>query len=139
MIIFFVISRSIISYQELKIALARELVSPNKNIHEDINPTDEFHVAVKKAFQANIQAISDTSEVLSLDALKKVVATIIKARQVYVYGIGTSGLSAQDLCYKLLRIGIHADFYIDSHMQSISTALLTKDPQMIILHNTHRY
>lgn len=118
-------------YQDFKIALARELVSPTKNIHEDINPTDDFGVAIKKAFQANIQAISDTSEVLALDSLKKAVSAIVKARRVYVYGVGTSGLSGQDLCYKLLRIGIHADYYSDTHLQSISTALLAKEDVVV--------
>lgn len=118
-------------YQELKIALARELVSPVKDIHEDINPSDDFNVAIRKAFQANIQAISDTSEIFDLEALEKAVASITKARQVYVYGMGTSGLSAQDLCYKLLRIGIHADYYADSHMQNISTALLTEQDVVV--------
>jgi N-acetylglucosamine kinase-like BadF-type ATPase len=46
-------------------------------------------------------------------------------------GAETSGLAAQDLCYKLLRIGIHAAFCSDSHMQNISTALLTKEDVVI--------
>lgn len=118
-------------YQDLKIALAREVMLPSKNIHEDITPSDTFETAVKKVFQANIQAISDTAEIVNVDTLKKSVDAIVNARRVYVYGVGTSGLAAQDLCYKLLRVGIHADFYVDSHMQSISTALLEKDDVVI--------
>lgn len=113
-------------YQELKIALARELVSPHKNIHEDIQPTDTLAVAVRKAFQANMQAISDTLDVLSNDALERAVEAIVGAEQVYLYGVGTSALAAQDAYYKLLRVGVHANFYVDPHMQAISTALITE-------------
>ncbi|MEA4884494.1 MAG: MurR/RpiR family transcriptional regulator [Clostridia bacterium] len=112
-------------YQELKIALARELVSPDRNIHEDILPSDSLPVAVRKAFRSNIQAISDTIDVLDLGALQEAVSKISRAKQVYLYGVGTSSLAAQDAYYKLLRVGIHANFYSDPHMQAISTALIS--------------
>jgi len=111
-------------YQELKIALARELVSPDKNIHDDIEPDDTLPVAVRKAFRANVQAVSDTLDVLDLDSLKDAVDAVIAAKQVYLYGVGTSALAAQDAYYKLLRVGIHANFYADMHMQAMSTALI---------------
>ncbi len=107
-------------YQELKIALARELVSPGKNIHDDIEPGDSLPVAVNKAFQANIQAVSDTLNVLDIESLQQAVGAVVGgARHVYLYGVGTSALSAQDAYYKLLRVGIHANFYADAHMQAI--------------------
>ena len=118
-------------YQDLKIALARELVSPGKNIHDDIKPDDPLPVAVKKAFEANVQAISDTLKVLDIDLLQKVIGALVKARQVYLYGVGTSSLAAQDCYYKLLRVGIHANFYADVHMQAISTALITSEDVVI--------
>ncbi|MEW6227772.1 MAG: MurR/RpiR family transcriptional regulator [Bacillota bacterium] len=114
-------------YQELKIALARELVSPSKNIHEDISPTDDLVTAVRKAFQANVQAISDTLDLLSMESLQKAVDAIATARQVHLYGIGTSALAAQDAYYKLLRVGIPANFCADPHMQAISTVLIGGD------------
>jgi len=118
-------------YQELKIALARELVSPGKNIHDDIEPGDSLPVAVNKAFQANIQAVSDTLNVLDIESLQQAVGAVVGARHVYLYGVGTSALSAQDAYYKLLRVGIHANFYADAHMQAISTALITEDDVVI--------
>lgn len=118
-------------YQELKIALARGLVSPDKNIHDDIEPGDTLPVAVRKAFRANVQAVSDTLDVLDLDSLKDAVNAVIAARQVYLYGVGTSALAAQDAYYKLLRVGIHANFYADIHMQAMSTALISPDDAVI--------
>lgn len=118
-------------YQELKIALARELVSPDKNIHDDIEPGDALPVAVRKAFRANVQAVSDTLDVLDLDSLKDAVDAVIAAKQVYLYGVGTSALAAQDAYYKLLRVGIHANFYADMHMQAMSTALIGSDDVVI--------
>ena len=111
-------------YQELKIALARELVSPSKNIHEDIGPGDDLATAVRKAFQANAQAINDTLDLLNMESLAKAVDAVAAARQVYLYGVGTSALAAQDAYYKLIRVGIPANFFADPHMQAISTVLM---------------
>ena len=114
-------------YHELKIALARELVSPSKNIHEDISPSDDLATAVRKAFQANSQAINDTFDLLDMGSLAKAVEAVVAARQVHVYGVGTSALAAQDACYKLVRVGIRASFFADPHMQAISTALIGRE------------
>jgi len=114
-------------YQELKIALARELVSPSKNIHEDISPNDDLATAVRKAFQANAQAINDTLDLLNMESLAKAVDAVAAARQVYLYGVGTSALAAQDAYYKLVRVGIPANFFADPHMQAISTVLIGKE------------
>ncbi len=81
-------------YQELKIALARELVAPSKHIHEDINPSDDLGTAVRKAFQANMQAIGDTLGILDIEALAEAVDAILSSRQIIIYGIGVSGLTA---------------------------------------------
>jgi DNA-binding MurR/RpiR family transcriptional regulator len=118
-------------YQELKIALARELVSPDRNIHEDIDPRDSLQVAVNKAFQANVQAVSDTLNVLDIESLQRAIDAVVGANHVYLYGVGTSSLSAQDAYYKLLRVGIHANFYADAHMQAISTAMIGEDDVVI--------
>lgn len=118
-------------YQELKIALARELVSPDRNIHEDIDPRDSLQVAVNKAFQANVQAVSDTLNVLDIESLQRAIDAVVGANHVYLYGVGTSALSAQDAYYKLLRVGIHANFYADAHMQAISTAMIGEDDVVI--------
>ena len=118
-------------YKELKIALARELVSPDRNIHEDIDPRDSLQVAVNKAFQANVQAVSDTLNVLDIESLQRAIDAVVGANHVYLYGVGTSSLSAQDAYYKLLRVGIHANFYADAHMQAISTAMIGEDDVVI--------
>ena len=111
-------------YQDLKIALAREEISPSRNIHEDVSPDDDVATAVGKAFRSDIQAISDTLAVLNLSDVERAVDLLIHANATNIYGLGTSGLVAQDAYYKLLRVGLRASVFPDSHMQAISTAQL---------------
>jgi Transcriptional regulators len=62
-----------------------------------------------------------------MESLAKAVDAIATARQVYLYGVGTSALAAQDAYYKLVRVGIPANFFADPHMQAISTVLTGKE------------
>ena len=50
-------------YQELKIAVAQDLVSPLKNIHEDVAEDDDTVAVMQKVFSANIQALDRKSVV----------------------------------------------------------------------------
>src|SRR5512143_896498 len=55
-------------FQDFKIALARELVSPIQRLHEEVAEGDEPAIVVRKVFQANIAALQDTLEVLNMQA-----------------------------------------------------------------------
>jgi len=123
-------------YQELKITLAREKIPPIRNIHENISPDDDITTAVGKAFRANIQAISDTLSVLNMSDLEKAADILVQANSVSVYGLGTSGLAAQNAYYKLFRAGIRANVFPDSHVQAMSTAQLgPNDAAIAISHS----
>lgn len=109
-------------FQDLKIALARELVAPTQNLHGDILPEDDLKTAVNKAFAATIQAVRDTQATLDFKVFEDVIKRLVEARRIVIYGIGTSGIAALDAHYKFLRIGISADVYTDGHLQAISAS-----------------
>lgn len=111
-------------FQELKIALSRELVAPERHIHQDIRPDDDLPTAVRKAYRANQQALEDTLANLDIEALKRVIDRIRSARRIHLYGSGTSGLAVLDAHYKLLRIGIESSPFVDVHLRASAPALL---------------
>ncbi len=112
-------------FQQLKIALASELVRPVEFIHEDLNPRDETSAIVGKIFNSGIQALRDTQKVLSEVELDRAVVAIRKARRVEVFGIGSAATIAEDVAFRLLRIGVDARVTVDSHMQAITAAQCT--------------
>lgn len=112
-------------FQQLKIALASELVRPVEFIHEDLNPRDQTSAIVAKIFNSGIQALRDTQEVLSEVELDRAVAAIRKAKRVEVFGIGSAATIAEDVAFRLLRIGVDARVTVDSHMQAITAAQCT--------------
>ncbi|HXW76668.1 MAG TPA: MurR/RpiR family transcriptional regulator [Candidatus Eremiobacteraceae bacterium] len=111
-------------YQEFKIMLARDLVAPADTIFEAITPTDPIDVLKSKVFQANIQALRDTIEVLSDDMLRRAADAIGGAAKMEIYGIGGSSSIAWDAYHKFHRIGIECIAHSDSDMMATSATLL---------------
>jgi RpiR family carbohydrate utilization transcriptional regulator len=114
-------------FQQLKIALARDLVQPVQFIHEDLARTDDVGTAAAKIFHSGMQAMQDTLKVLDAKALAAAVKAIVGARRVEIYGIGSAAPIAEDANYRLLRIGIESKSVIDSHVQAISASLTGPD------------
>ena len=108
------------SYQQFKVALAKDLVTPLQSIHTEILPDDTPEMIIHKVFQENIHTLEYTRNTLSTDSLIQAAKQLVNAEQVIIYGLGNSHAIATDLQHKLMRLGIHAHAYTDSHIQKIA-------------------
>jgi RpiR family transcriptional regulator, carbohydrate utilization regulator len=120
-------------FQQVKIALARDLVQPVQLIHEDLSRDDDTRTAIEKIFHSGIQALQDTLKALDSGEMQRAVAAIRKARRVEVFGIGSAAPVAEDAAYRLLRIGINARVSVDSHVQAITASLATADDATVTI------
>lgn len=80
----------------------------------DYNTITEMADAVKTS---SICAIEDTIKLLDPAIVKRVAGKIIQADSVRLFGVNASSLVAQDLYYKLIRIGKSACYAQDLHIQ----------------------
>lgn len=112
-------------YQDFKIALAQELVSPDSLVYADAIPDDPLFTMAEKIVEANIKALRDTLKVLDVEALDRALKALLAANRVQIYAVGGSGVAARELQFKLMQLGIDANAFIDSQMQFISASLLT--------------
>ncbi|CAI6077821.1 putative HTH-type transcriptional regulator YbbH [Paenibacillus sp. JJ-100] len=115
------------TFVDFKIRLSRE-------VHQPRNETDIFI----RTQQIHNDIINATAEMLDTDKIKQVVQYIMEARRIYVYGLGSSGLSALEFKYRLMRMDIAIDAVTDSHMMLMSASLLGKDDLVIGLSNSGR-
>ncbi len=123
-------------FQQVKIALARDVVQPVQFIHEDLTQKDELQTVVGKIFNSGLQAMQDTMNVLSVADLARAVDAMRKAKRVEVFGIGSAATIAEDANYRLLRIGIESRVSVDSHIQAITASLCTaKSAVLTISHS----
>ena len=118
-------------FQDFKIALARELVSPIQRLHEEVAEGDEPAIVVRKVFQANIAALQDTLEVLNMQAMQQAAQLLLQARQILIIGVGASGPVVLDAGNKFLRLGLDVHCFIDAHLQMMAAALLVPEDVML--------
>lgn len=117
-------------YPELRIALARAAQweendqSNGTPLTGPISATDSLSDVVSKIAYADARAISDTARALDLSVLEKIVDAIAGARRLDLYGVGASGLVAEDLQQKLHRIGLICHSWSDVHLGLTSAAVL---------------
>ncbi len=100
-------------FQDLKLALARELATEERPLRAD--PADAVHELVETA----ITALRETEQLLDRTTIEAVAAGILAARQVEAFGVAASAVTAQYLAYKLTRIGIHCRAQSDAHLAAM--------------------
>jgi RpiR family transcriptional regulator, carbohydrate utilization regulator len=112
-------------YQDLKIRLAREVSSNRTLTYEEVRHEDPLAEAAQKAIAANVKALEDTLRVLDYGTMELAVDVLLGARRVDIYGAGGGAIAAQDLQYKLMRVGVRAVPHTDAETQIVSATLLT--------------
>ena len=66
-----------------------------------------------------------------MNSFQKALTAILEAETIYVYGIGASGLVAQDLQQKLIRIKKKCMFFADYHVAMQSSLFVTEKDVVI--------
>ncbi|AQQ52920.1 MurR/RpiR family transcriptional regulator [Planococcus lenghuensis] len=123
-------------FQAFKIALAAEIVTPLKDIHEEIEEGDSMKTVSEKVFHTNMKAIEDTLGILDEAAIERAAAEILSARKIEFFGNGGSGIVALDGYHKFIRLGLHVAMNLDAHIQLMSASQLEKgDVAIIISHS----
>jgi RpiR family transcriptional regulator, carbohydrate utilization regulator len=111
-------------FHEFKMASAQELVSLPL-VFEDFDPSDDDESRISKVFAAYIQSLIDTRAILSVPHLTELADRIKRARQVSVFGIGSSGSMAVAASHRLALLGVPCQAHTDPYEQTIAAALLT--------------
>lgn len=84
------------------------------------------------------RVLASTWQKLDIEELKRIVKMIKHARRVYVYGLGSSGLTAQEMTQRLIRMGVAAFATTDSHMMFINATVMSVEDLLIVLSNSGR-
>ncbi|NLY92085.1 MAG: MurR/RpiR family transcriptional regulator [Firmicutes bacterium] len=123
-------------YQELKVMIAQDIVSPIESIHEAISENDSVNDILAKVFSSTIHSLQYTLRIIDIAQFEQAVLAIDKAERVNIYACGNSAAIALDMQHKLMRLNINATAYSDSHMQCIaSTHLKPGDVCVAISHS----
>ncbi|ATD54149.1 MurR/RpiR family transcriptional regulator [Clostridium chauvoei] len=107
-------------FTALKVDLARDRGENEKEIDITIAPDESTETIVKKIGKSNTNTIKETLNLINLENINNAIDALCKAKKIYLFGIGVSGLVAVDFQYKLLRINKQVVYQNDPHIQLVS-------------------
>ena len=109
-------------FSDLKIDIAKQGYAATEQA------TNSFISSIE---QRLIQSIHDTSAVADEEKLAEAANLIHQAKRIYIFGVGSSGITAQDMESRFLRGGLRAQAITDPHYQAMNAALFTQDDVVI--------
>lgn len=129
-------------YTDFKLDLAIELATQEKEsstlLDTDVLETDSSkEIAIKLQATLN-NVVAETINLLNYAELEKVVSEIRKAKRIFLFGVGSSGITAEDAKHKLMRIGFQTDAVTNNHFMYMQAALLKKGDVVIGLSHSGR-
>lgn len=126
-------------YQDFKLALyEHQGNNDNKNtmLHNDISIESSINEIYSKLIQENVSSMNATFDYINKDLIEESIDRLNKSNFVMVAGIGTSGLVAKDMYYKLLKIGKRSMNVEDTHVSyQMALGMKEGDTCFIISHS----
>ncbi|MCP2040268.1 RpiR family carbohydrate utilization transcriptional regulator [Neisseria sp. HSC-16F19] len=121
---------------EFKISLSASLGNGGTPfVHAELDSGDSMHEVVEKVLGKTAAAVLASRAALSETALEQAVALLAQARRVEFYGVGNSGIVAQDAQHKFFRFGGSTVAYTDNHVQLMAASVL--GPQDVVVAISH--
>ena len=99
------------------------------------DPPEDIRTAL---LNTHVSSLQTTASVLDLNAAIRVADRIVKARQLDVYGVGGSALTALETEARLYRIGVNVHTWAEVHNGLTSAAILDDSCVAVGISNTGR-
>lgn len=115
------------SYQDLKISLAKDIVTPLQGVNEEISPDDPAGKISEKVFQGILHTLDYTYRIQDPGLLEKAADILLHANRICICGLGNSHAIAADIQHKFMRLRLNATAYADNHLQVICANSLTEN------------
>ncbi|GAB4214289.1 MAG: DNA-binding transcriptional regulator HexR [Rhodoferax sp.] len=111
-------------------------------IHRSVDVDDSTGEVLVKVVDNTVAAFLKYRNEASAMALERAVAALYGAyqagRRIEFFGVGNSGVVAQDAQHKFFRLGVHAVAYSDGHMQVMSASLMRPGDCVVVISNSGR-
>lgn len=111
-------------------------------IHRSVDMDDKTSDVLVKVIDNTVAAFLKYRNDASTPAIEKAAEMMVKAsqagRRIEFFGVGNSGVVAQDAQHKFFRLGMNTIAYSDGHMQVMSASLLGPGDCVVIISNSGR-
>ena len=111
-------------------------------VHRSVDADDKINDVVVKVIDNAVAAFLKYRNDASTPAIDRAAEALVQAhrqgKRVEFYGVGNSGIVAQDAQHKFFRLGLNSIAYSDGHMQVMSATLLGPGDCAVVVSNSGR-
>lgn len=125
-------------YPELKAHLAQSREDKSTVLYAGITGEDSYDSVIEKVFQASIQALKDTLNVIDKNEYKKAVEALSSAGKIVLCGVGDAANVALSGFQKFVRAGANVQASADPDIQLIAVSHLVKGDVIIAISHSGR-
>ena len=127
---------------DFKLKLAGSVSEGVPFIHRSVDADDKTSDIAVKVIDNTVASFlkyrNDASSFALEHAAQALASTQKTNRRIEFYGVGNSGIVAQDAQHKFFRLGVNAIAYSDGHMQVMSASMLQAGDCVVIISNSGR-
>lgn len=110
----------------------------HRSVDEDDKPADLIVKVIDNAVSALLKYRNDATSPAFERAMAALTEAARAGRRVEFYGVGNSGIVAQDAQHKFFRLGVNAVALSDGHVQVMSATMLQPGDCAVIISNSGR-
>ena len=120
-------------FQRFRLALAREMVPPTRQLFEsEVHEGADVVDLVFKHTQTNLE---ETYALINKSAIREAAKLICGARSLLLMGLGGSNITASDAYHKMIRTGLSCHYSSDYHLQlMLASQAHAQDVALMISH-----
>ena len=127
---------------DFKLKLAGTVNEGVPFIHRSVDADDKIGDVMVKVIDNTVAAFLKYRNDASTLAIEKAIVALVQAyqagRQIQFFGVGNSGIVAQDAQHKFFRLGVSTTAYSDGHMQVMSASVLKAGDCVVVVSNSGR-
>ncbi len=127
---------------DFKLKLAGNVSEGVPFVHRSVDADDKTGDIMVKVIDNTVAAFLKYRNEASASALDRAIETLASThtsgRRIEFYGVGNSGIVAQDAQHKFFRLGMNTIAYSDGHMQVMSASMLKPGDCVVIISNSGR-
>lgn len=121
-------------YIDFKIDVAKSLEETNELfLDEVITKNESIESIISKSKNNVLATVEKTYALIDTEAIKRAIEDINKANNIYLAGVGSSGLICEDFSYKLQRSGKKVFYQVDAHTNLALVTNIDKDDLLIAI------
>jgi RpiR family carbohydrate utilization transcriptional regulator len=110
----------------------------HRAVDEDDKPADIVVKVIDNAVSALLKYRNEAASHAFERAIEALAAACRNGRRIEFYGVGNSGIVAQDAQHKFFRLGVAASAVSDGHVQLMSATMLQPGDCAVIISNSGR-